>query len=384
MIRIESTCTLGERCIPHNSFKDFEDILDEVESGKVRLGSCDEKTRLTKMVNGGAFGVIFLGEYEPTEEKVAVKMERQSTGFEKILGEGNVLRHLEGLPGVPKVYTFGMHGLKYNFLVEELLGPSFAYLQERQGGKFSLKTGLLLIDQVVEIMHQVHKKGYVHKDISPSNFVMGRDEKKTKVYIIDFGMSKKIEKRSSFRLEGHRRSFAVPHSLDGTPRYASCGAHQGEGENFKDDLEALGYMWVYLLKGSLPWQGLTAETHLEKLGKIFEMKARMSGREICGGLPEEFALYIDYCRSLKSSEWPNYGAIKKMFRDVAERENIQYDSVYDWTKVAPSPGLLSPNIFLRCESATTPRSIVTHKKLHQSVMSQKKAFFKQAEEIDED
>ena len=98
-----------------------------------------------------------------------------------------------------------------------------------------------------------------------------------------------------------------------------------------DDLESLGYMLLYFLRGSLPWQGLIATDQTQKEELILEEKRRINTEDLCEDLPQEFAIYFDYIRSLDFDEKPKYSYLRKIFRDLFVREGFNYDLVYDWT-----------------------------------------------------
>lgn len=59
----------------------------------------------------------------------------------------------------------------------------------------------------------------------------------------------------------------------------------------RDDLEAIGYVIVYLLKGYLPWQGIKANNKQEKYHKIMEKKMTTPVEILCKGLPSTTKLY---------------------------------------------------------------------------------------------
>ncbi|CAG2111998.1 unnamed protein product, partial [Medioppia subpectinata] len=92
----------------------------------------------------------------------------------------------------------------------------------------------------------------------------------------------------------------------GTARYASINSHLGVEVSRRDDLEALGYMLVYFLKGRLPWQGLQAATNRHKYEKIAQVKVSTPLATLCAALPTEFVAYLEYCRRLGFKSTPDY------------------------------------------------------------------------------
>lgn len=120
-------------------------------------------------------------------------------------------------------------------------------------------------------------------------------------------------------------------NLTGTARYASVNTHLGVEQSRRDDLESLGYVLMYFLRGSLPWQGLKAGTKKQKYDKISEKKMLTPIEVLCKSYPSEFTSYFHYCRSLRFEDKPDYSYLKRLFRDLFIREGYQFDYVFDWT-----------------------------------------------------
>jgi casein kinase 1 len=79
-------------------------------------------------------------------------------------------------------------------MLMDLLGKSLEDLFVDANKKFSLKTVLLIADQMLDRIEFLHNKQFLHRDIKPDNFLMGRDKNAGIVYIIDMGLSKKFIK----------------------------------------------------------------------------------------------------------------------------------------------------------------------------------------------
>ncbi|CAB3378895.1 Hypothetical predicted protein [Cloeon dipterum] len=214
----------------------------------------------------------------------------------------------------------------YNVMVMELLGPSLEDLFNFCSRRFSLKTVLLLADQLISRIDFIHSRNFIHRDIKPDNFLMGLGKKGNLVYIIDFGLAKKYRDGRTHQHILYRENK----NLTGTARYASISTHLGIEQSRRDDLESLGYVLMYFNRGSLPWQGLKAATKRQKYERISEKKMGTPIEELTRGYPAEFATYLYYCRSLRFEERPDYNYLRQMFRSLFHRQGFTYDYVFDW------------------------------------------------------
>ncbi|KAI3801086.1 hypothetical protein L1987_29187 [Smallanthus sonchifolius] len=291
--------------------------MDRVVGGKFKLG---------RKIGSGSFGELFLGVNIQTGEEVAVKLEPTKTKHPQLHYESKVYMLFEGGMGVPTLKWFGVEG-EYNVMVIDLLGPSLEDLFNYCNRKFSLKTVLMIADQLINRVEYMHARSFLHRDLKPDNFLMGLGRKANQVYIIDFGLAKKYRDLQTHRHIPYRENK----NLTGTARYASVNTHLGVEQSRRDDLESLGYVLMYFLRGSLPWQGLRAGTKKQKYDRISEKKMSTPVEVLCKSYPPEFMSYFHYCRSLKFEDKPDYSFLKRLFRDLFIREGYQFDYVFDWT-----------------------------------------------------
>uniref|UniRef100_A0ACD5YQF5 Uncharacterized protein n=1 Tax=Avena sativa TaxID=4498 RepID=A0ACD5YQF5_AVESA len=184
-----------------------------------RIGN---KFRVGRKLGSGSFGEIYLGTNVQTNEEVAIKLENVKTKHPQLLYESKLYRILQGGTGIPNVKWFGVEG-DYNVLVMDLLGPSLEDLFSFCNRKLSLKTVLMLADQMINRVEFVHSKSFLHRDIKPDNFLMGLGKRANQVYCIDFGLAKKYRDTSTHQHIPYRENK----NLTGTARYASVNTHLG-------------------------------------------------------------------------------------------------------------------------------------------------------------
>ncbi|KAG8649786.1 casein kinase 1-like protein 10 isoform X1 [Manihot esculenta] len=319
--------------------------MDHIIGGKFKMG---------RKIGGGSFGELFLGVNVQNGEEVGIKLEPAKTKHPQLHYESKIYMLLQGGTGIPQLKWYGVEG-EYNVMVIDLLGPSLEDLFNYCNRKFSLKTVLMLADQLINRVEYMHSKGFLHRDIKPDNFLMGLGRKANQVYVIDYGLAKKYRDLQTHKHIPYRENK----NLTGTARYASVNTHLGVEQSRRDDLESLGYVLMYFLRGSLPWQGLKAGTKKQKYDKISEKKMLTPVEVLCKSYPPEFISYFHYCRAMRFEDKPDYSYLKRLFRDLFVREGYQFDFIFDWTILKyPQIGSSSRQRQSSGKAGTKPRQSV--------------------------
>lgn len=306
------------------------DVSDEGNEEIIkRKPTFKDKYDLIKKIGSGSFGEVYLCYDKRRQRHIALKVEDIQKGkTPKLRREYGVykLLHKYNVPFIPQ--TYGYYPTKKCYLMKmKLLGASLDVLFEKNNTCFDIGTTLKLGIDMIEIMKNLHNAKIIHRDIKPNNFMVGKEDPEN-VYIMDFGLAKQYIKN------GKHIKHKTGKPLIGTARYTSVNVHMGIEPCRRDELEAIGYMLVYFLKGKLPWQGLKKKgqvmTRSEQIEKIGNVKIAIKTSKICEDIPECFNTYIDATKSLKFFEDPDYDYLKSIFRDYAGKNGIKLE--YSWVR----------------------------------------------------
>lgn len=262
----------------------------------------NRKFKLGKKLGSGAFGEIYAGNEVSTGTRVAVKLEQRDAKYPQLRYEARIYHALAGTPGIPEMLYSGVEG-GYNVLVLEQLGEDMERVRaQTRTGRLPLEKVLRVGEEAMRVLEKFHKHGFVHRDIKPDNLLTGLDGRG--VFLIDFGLSKYVRDSDGGHIRQSRQK-----SLTGTPRYASISNHLGREQGRRDDLESLGFVLLYLLRGSLPWKDM------EDYDNIMRCKqASLRTGKLYNDAPSCFKAYFQCISKLGFSDEPDYRHLRAILR----------------------------------------------------------------------
>ena len=266
------------------------------------------KYKLLEKLSQGSFGKIFKAENIRTGEIVAIKTEIKSKEQKSLKMEAKIYQYLANTDGIPQLKWFGATD-NVNYLVTNLLEHSITALVKKYG-RLSIKTVLLLGIQMIERLETLHNHYLIHRDIKPDNFMINISDKTNKIYLIDFGFCKR------YNHDGNHIEFKMNKTLIGTPNYVSLNVHKGCEPSRRDDIESCLYVMIYMLFGKF----FSTDTNILK---ILVLK-----KEQLTNIPRFLTVSINYVRTLKFEEEPDYKYIIKIFTDLLlEQSELEASTV---------------------------------------------------------
>ena len=275
-----------------------------------------KKYIIKKLLGIGTLSEVYLGQSIINNKSYAIKSENIFVNRKQSLkDEAFILYNLKGF-GIPDILTFGRSG-NYRFLVQTLLGKSLKDIWIEKKKKLCLRDICLIAKQTLDRIEFIHSKNYIHRDIKPENFLLGNPDNSI-IYLIDFGNARKY--RSS-KTGKHIQSLKNKR-IFGTALFLSINASRGYEQSRRDDLESLGYMYIYLAKGELPWNRFQFSNKEMLIYNIFKLKQNMLIEDLCKDLPNEFCDYMKYVRKLNFESKPDYDYLRSLFKNILYRINI--------------------------------------------------------------
>ena len=267
----------------------------------------------TKLTNG-SFGVVYKGENIRTKETVAIKFEAINSIKKTIKNEAKIYQYLGKLNGFPKLKWFGTIG-DDQYLVIDYLGQSLE-TRINQYKSFSLKTSLLIGVKMIERIQTLHEKYLLHRDVKPDNFLFGLQKETNKIFLIDFGISKRYDHNGI-----HINENSIKNII-GTPNFVSLNVHLGIEPSRRDDLESVVYIIMYMLFGNLKW------FNRRNCDDIAEIKSNIHTITV---LPVFIKNMLGYVRRLSFNETPDYNYLVSLMVNTFEENGYVNDGRFEWT-----------------------------------------------------
>ena len=317
----------------------------------------DNRYKICSSIGKGLFSEVFEGEHITTHQKLAIKLEHKSMNYPQVKYEAALLEQLRGSIGIPLTYWTGKENV-YTALVMERLGNNLGELKKACGGRFSLKTTLMIADQLLCIFEGFHDKGVIHRDIKPENFVTGYAKDSANLYTIDFGLGKRFLQNRVVEGEVQEKvhiPFQTGKSLLGQMTYASIHNLSHEELSRRDDLESLLYMLINLVVGELPWSSISSskKSKKERKEKVLYHKQNFAINEAfwnnryvtlnyCDDIervkvPQEFLEILKLIQALKFAERPNYSLYRSIVFRMMRKYEIEHDFIFDWMLLDQNP-----------------------------------------------
>ena len=271
------------------------------------------KYNLIEKISEGSFGSVFKAENIRTKENVAIKFEIKMDNIKSLKNEAKIYQYLGKINGFPQIKMFGTMD-KLNYLVIDLLGKSLSntifYFN-----KLSLKTTLLIGIQIINRIKVLHENQLLHRDVKPSNFLFGLEKDINKLYLVDFGFSKR------YIYNGNHIQERELTKIVGSPNFVSLNIHNHIEPSRRDDLESCIYIMLTMLFGKLVWFDKS------NLNDIYKLKEQIILSE---EVPHYIKIVLKYVRNLKFDETPDYNYIINVIIETFKHNLFENNDNFEW------------------------------------------------------
>ena len=227
---------------------------------------------------------------------------------------------------IPKLIKYGFE-YEYNFIITSAHKISLEQLFISHSRSFSIKKACEIILKTLISLELLHNNNIIHRDINPKVLSLESDGK---IKFIHLGYWKYFR---NFRKNNKHIAFNIYKKMIGKNIiFGSVNNLIGFELSRRDDLQSLGYMLIYFIKGELPWSDINIKNTEEKIKIILEMKKSIKNDELTQGLPEEIKIFMDYISKMKFEEEPNYSYLKKLILDVINKKDSDKNYYFNLSK----------------------------------------------------
>ncbi|CAD8161683.1 unnamed protein product [Paramecium pentaurelia] len=265
----------------------------------------------------GSQHLVYLAKQIQNSETYAIKIEKKPR-IGQLENEIEILKRLNGIEGIPQIKEIGVTREGKVFVILPLFHKNLLELRKQRkfSNWFIMRIGL----SIIEILEQLHNKNILHLDIKPENIMIYKEFENEQdilkpgfIQLIDFGLSQQYQENSE----------SLQDIFIGSLNFASRSSHDGAPLGFKDDLESLLYVLLYLKDLTLPWSNKQYQgfynLDFEQIKKSkFNFFKTMILQQKSSYHLSQFISYID---QLNHNLLPDYQYIKQLFKQMIQETN---------------------------------------------------------------
>jgi serine/threonine protein kinase len=270
--------------------------------------------------HGGFADIYFVESKLQPGNNYAMKLEPISGKRNGLFNERNIFQQIQGSPYFPRFIDAGKT-LRFRYLVMERLGPSLADIRRALPlPNFSLSTGLRVGIESLRAVQAFHERGFVHRDVKPSNFLL-QPTGRPLVVLADYGVARRLteqHQQPQTQPGNQRRPFV------GTPKYASLRAHEGRQLGRGDDIVSWTFSLLETLTGTLPWPSI------QNYEEVHKAKKSANLAEFCKTLPKQIAEVYNRAARYGEDDEPEYDALAALLGDAMDNAGCDWEEPFDW------------------------------------------------------
>ena len=274
-------------------------------------------------IGHGGYGEIYSVYDDNHKGPYAMKVEMKSAKKHGLIEEIHYLKLLRGSPMFPE-YICNGETSELRYFIMELLGPSVSFIRRSLPDlRYSQLTATILAKEMLKCIEELHKRGYVHRDIKPGNFLI-RPSRQNPIVLIDFGLSRRYADKDTNKPlpPRHNPGFI------GTCSFASLNAHEGKELGRRDDIFSWIYTVIEMVDKRLPWPGSKDRE------KTYRLKQQIRPYDLCHSLPRAFTTIYLKTMGYQFEDKPDYQGFYKLL-DKAIQDLGGYGKPFDWEKLPP-------------------------------------------------
>ncbi|GMT15432.1 hypothetical protein PFISCL1PPCAC_6729, partial [Pristionchus fissidentatus] len=297
------------------------------------IASANNAYKVESILGSGGFGDVYkVVVIKDETKKYAMKTEYFDPRKRKLLNrlkvEMGVFTEIQAAPAARKQHFIQMvdkgQTEQFKFIVMEIVSHSLEDIRKYMlGGKLTWQTAIKVASQTLMSIGDLHNIGYIHRDIKPHNFAIGRPPMHSQIYMLDFGIARRYqEKDGKSRVPRERVTFL------GTVKFASRHCHMEQEQSRMDDLE----VWIYMILELYEQENLIWRRQTDRL-QILQLKERVFANtdELELRMPTGFKKVIEYVKKLNFADEPDYEALNTMLWQCAKLEKLDMAVPLDWT-----------------------------------------------------